>query len=193
MTPVELIRSVVSNMIKPLRNRVYMMITRAVIETVKDGKGMQLVKLKLLAGETRDDIERFQNFGFSSNPPVGSEALSLAVGGNREHLIVVAVEDRRVRVKNLKNGESIVYTDDGTIIHLKKAGEVEILAATKIDVKVPEINLGAGTLEKIINGEAFKTLYNAQTHNGNLGIPTGVTIVPLVDATHLSTQVKASR
>ena len=183
---VERMRDFISQMIKPLRNRVYTMITRAVIEAVKDGGNMQLVKLKLLAGETRDDVERFQNFGFSSNPPDGSEAVAVAVGGNRDHLIVIVVDDRQTRFKNIEKGEAVMFTDDGSFIHLKKGGIAKISAATKVEI-------GAGFLEKTVNGETFKTFFNAHTHNGNLSIPTGPPILPMTDIPHLSLRVKAAK
>ena len=189
-------REFVSEMIKPLRNRVYTMITRAVLETVKDDKGMQLVKLKLLADETRDDVEHFQSFGITSNAPEGSECLAFSVGGNREHLVAVAIGDRKTRFKNLASGETAIYTDDGTVIHLKKGGIIKVLAATKLDVDAPLLELGTGILEKVLNGETFQTKYNAHTHpfTGNLGI-TAVTLTPTTPSipTDLSTQVKASK
>ena len=188
----ERMRNMLTQILKPLRNRVYTMISRAIIETVNDANGMQVVKASLLAGETRTDVERFQNFGFSSNPPADSECIALAIGGDREHLVIIAAESRNVRVKDLANGESVVYTDDGTIIHLKKGGEIEILAANKIDVKVPEINLGTALLEKVFNAETFQTLFNTHTHTGNLGVATGPPNA-LSGALELSTQVKASK
>jgi len=96
MSMKEQISDAVQRMIMPLRNRVYTMITRAVIETVKDSETMQLVKVNLLAGETRSDVERMQNFGFSSVPLEGTECVAVAIGGNRDHLIVIASDDRRI-------------------------------------------------------------------------------------------------
>lgn len=188
---VERMRNFVSQMIAPLRNRVYTMITRAIIESVKDTDGMQIVKLNLLAGETRADVERFQNFGFSSNPPADAECVAVAVGGNRDHLIVIVADDRKTRVKNLANGESVVYTDDGTIIHLKKGGIVQVIAATKVDIDAPLTEIGTGTLEKILNGEAFQTLFNAHVHPVvGIGVPTGTPVIPSTSA-QLSSQLKA--
>lgn len=141
-------KNMVNQMLAPLRNRVYGIVTRAVIEAAKDTNNMQLVKLALLAGENRDDVERFQNFGFSSVPPDGSEALALAVGGNRDHLIVVAADDRRVRVKGLAKGEAVIFTDDGTKIHLKKGGLVDVVAATKVLVTCPEVEMSGNLTVK---------------------------------------------
>ena len=122
---------------RPLKNRIMMAIARGVLETVKDDQGIQRVKLSLLKDEVRENIERIQNFGFTSNPPEGSESVVVFVGGNREHGFVVACDHRASRKKNLQPGECAIYTDDGTYIVLKKGGEVEVKAATKLTVDVP--------------------------------------------------------
>ena len=118
-------RDMVENLIKPLRNRVYTMITRAIIESVKDGDGMQLVKVSLLAGENRDDAERFQNFGFSSVPPDGSECVAVSIGGNRDHLIIIVADDRNSRITGLAKGESVFYNSKGDKLVLKASGNLE--------------------------------------------------------------------
>lgn len=119
------LKEAITNCIRPLKNRVYTMITRAVIESVKDSDGMQVVKVNLLAGETRSDVERFQNFGFTSNPPKSSEAVALAMGGDRDHLIVIVADDRKTRVKNLEEGESAFYNKGGDNLTLKNSGNLE--------------------------------------------------------------------
>ncbi len=124
---VQALKNMVSSMIKPIRNRLYTMIIRGVIESVKDDGGMQVVKATLLAGQTRDDIERFQNSGFTSNPLPNSECLVIAVGGNQDHLIVIADNDRTNRPKNLIPGESAQYNAfNGNKAHLKNNGNFEI-------------------------------------------------------------------
>lgn len=122
---IEEIKNVVSSMIKPLRNRVYTMITRAVIETVNDTDGMQLVKVNLLAGEARDGVERFQNFGFSSHPPDSSECVAVSIGGNRDHLIIIVADDRDSRITGLIKGESVQYNDKGEFWKIKTDGTIE--------------------------------------------------------------------
>ena len=112
-------------MIRPLRNRVYNIVSRAVIEIVKDSETMQTVKLNILADEPRDDIERFQNYGFTSVPPSGSEAIVVACLGNRDNLVVIACDDRRVRKKDLVPGDSAMYNSKGEFWHLKDNGTLE--------------------------------------------------------------------
>ena len=126
-------QDMINRMLRPIRNRVYTMITRAVIESVKDGDGMQLVKISLLAGEARSDVEHFQEYGFTSNPPDSSECDGGFrvgglghVGGNRDHLIVLAVGDRLTRLKGLEKGEAAMYNGvSGKKVHMKNSGELE--------------------------------------------------------------------
>lgn len=135
------LQSLVARMLRPVRTRIYLLISRAVIESSKDDKGLQLLKLNLLAGESRDGVEKIQNFGFTSRPPVGSEALAFSVGGNREHLVVLGADDRKSRFKNLEVGECAVYTSDGSVVHLKLDGVVEVKAASKVLVECPEVEM----------------------------------------------------
>lgn len=147
----EAMKNLVGSMVKPLRNRVYTMITRGILESANDSDGMQLVKLSLLAGEDRDKVERFQNFGFSSNPPVNSECVALAIGGNRDHLIVLAADNRASRITGLASGESVQYNTNGNKAHLKNTGEYEILLDTlKVENSTAElVDLLVKTLEAL--------------------------------------------
>ncbi len=139
MSMKEQMASMVERGLRPLRNRVYTMITRAVVETVNDSEKMQLLKLNLFKGESRSDVERFQNFGHTSNPPEGAEAIAVSVGGNRDHLIAIAVDHRQTRVKDLPKGGSAQYSSDGTepkaIIKTLPDGTIEITQSTS-DAKI---------------------------------------------------------
>lgn len=103
--------------------RLRLLVDRAVVRIVTDSLGRQNLQIQSLADSTNDDVERFQNYGLTSVPPVGSEALILAVGGRREGLVAIAVEDKRCRPKGLEDGEVRLYHGDGqSYITLKKGG-----------------------------------------------------------------------
>lgn len=173
----EQMSDMISSMLKPLRNRVYNIVSRAVLEAANDSGQMQVLKLSVLAGENPDDVEHFQEYGFTSRAKAGAECLIVCPQGNREHMIAVKVGDRTVRLKALKEGEVAVYDDQGNKIHLKVGGTIEIVAATKLDVNTPLIELGNGTLEKILNGEAFQARFNNHAHFNGFGVPTSKPIV----------------
>ena len=174
----------INQLMRPLRNRVVGMISRAVLESVDDSTKMQLVKLSILKGVDRSGVEHFQEYGFTSVPLAGAEAVVISPQGNTEHLIALTIGDRRFRLKSLAPGEVALYTDEGDKIHFKRGGKIQIFS--------DNVEIGKAALEKIVNGETFQTLFNAHTHTGNLGIPTGPPLIPM-DATHLSAKVKAAK
>ena len=64
--------------------------------------------------EVLDRAERFQQYGLTSHPHPGAEALLLAVGGMRQHPIVAAIDDRRYRPTGLEEGEVCLYSSEDT-------------------------------------------------------------------------------
>lgn len=124
-------------LMRPLAQRVQLMVGRAMLQLVNDGTALQSLQVALLADELRGDVERFQQYGFTSHPKPGAEAVALSVAGSRDHVIVVAVDDRRYRLKGLAEGEVAIYTDEGDHIVIKRGGTIEVLAATKVDVRTP--------------------------------------------------------
>ena len=98
--------------LREFKRRIMGMVGRAVLQAVDDGKRMQSVQVVALRGQVIDDAERFQDYGFTSNPHPGAEAVLLAVGGVRQHPIVVKIDDRRYRVVDLEEGEVCLYTDE---------------------------------------------------------------------------------
>jgi phage baseplate assembly protein V len=145
-------------LVRPLETRVANMVTRAVIKLVDDSMKLQTLQLAVLTDEVRDDIERVQNYGFTSVPLEGAEAAVVFVGGRRDHGLAVAVDDRRYRVKDLKAGEVAVYTDQGDKVVIKRGGTIEVTAATKVVISTPIVELGtAGATEAAIKGTTFRT------------------------------------
>ncbi len=178
------LRNFVTDLIKPLRNKIVGMNTRAVIESIDDSMKMQLAKISLLKGQNRSKVERFQDYGFTSVPHDGAEGIVICPQGNSDHMILIKVDDRRFRLKALAKGEVALYTDEGDKIYLKRGG--------KIIIDSDNVEIGRGALEKIVNGETFATLYNGHQHLGNLGVPTGTPMVAMGSA-HLSNKVKGAK
>lgn len=156
------IRKTFDMMIRPVRARIYNIVSRGVLELAKDGEGMQMLKAALLADENRDDIEYFQDYGFTSRPKAGAEALVVCPQGNRDHMIAVKVADRRFRLKDLQNGEVAIYTDEGDKIHFKRGNNIEVVAATKVIITCPESEFSGNVT---IKGNA--TIEGNETVQGN--------------------------
>jgi phage baseplate assembly protein V len=122
---------------QPLRAAIRMMVARVVVLLVDDAPKLQGLQVSVLADETREGVERFQQYGFTSHPLPGAEGIAVGVSGSRDHLVVLAVDDRRYRLKSLQAGEVAIYTDEGDKIVLKRGGVIELTSATKVSIVAP--------------------------------------------------------
>ncbi len=115
---------------RPILNRLANLISRVVLNRADDSKKMQALQLTALDGETRENVERVQQYGFTSVPLAGAEGVAVFVGGYRDHGLVVAMDDRRYRPTGLQVGEVALYSSGGTKVLLKANGDVEITPAS---------------------------------------------------------------
>jgi phage baseplate assembly protein V len=148
----------VIKLMDPLKRRVNNMVSRVVLNAITDTGGLQKVKLTALAEEELDNIDRVQEYGFTSNPKAGAEGVALFVGGYRDHGIIIAVDDRRYRLKPLASGEVAIYTDEGDYVWLKRSGQVRVKAGTKVTVEAPDAEFTGnvkvdGNLEVVGNSD----------------------------------------
>ena len=143
-----------AKLLAPLSRRLRLMASRAVLSLISDATGMQIVQVKLLNGEVRDGIERVQNYGFTSVPLPGAEAIFLSLGGDRDHGIVITADDRRYRIKGLQGGEVAIYTDEdkaaadhriifkrGKEIHLVAGASSIVMTPTGITITAPNLDI----------------------------------------------------
>lgn len=122
----------VQKLIAPLQRRLRLLADRAIVTMVNDSLQRQNLQLKVLADEGADDVERFQNYGHSSVPPEGSEAVVLGLGGARAGMVAIVVEHKGFRPKDLAPGDNCLYHLEGHRIILRKDGVAEIQAKTVI-------------------------------------------------------------
>ena len=133
----------INRLLAPLARRIRLIVSRAVVTVVYDGLKMQGLQLTLLAGETADQVERFQEYGFTSVPKAGAEAIAAAIGGARGHLVAIAVDDRRYRMQDMQPGEVALYTDEGDYIKLSRGRIIQVVAGAEVDVTAPTIKFTA--------------------------------------------------
>jgi phage baseplate assembly protein V len=182
---------------EPIKRRVQMMVSRAVVNLVNDGGAMQIVQVSMLADEV-DDAEHFQPYGFTSSPPGGSEAVVVFPQGNRDHPIVVVVADRGSRFAGLAPKDSALYTDAGNRVHVKS--DDGSIAAVPVDAGL--VHLGADAAAQFVALAAdvkarldkIQADFDAHTHTHGIGPGTTAVPVPLIGplAPVAATKVKAT-
>jgi phage baseplate assembly protein V len=205
------IAKMIKKLMEPWVRSIQLSIGRCVLNFVTDSTGIQVVQTSLLAGEIKD-MERMQQYGFTSAPLPGAEGVAVFVGGNRENGIVIAMDDRRYRLKNLGAGKVALYDSTGSQIVMENDGNITVEAGGKVDVicdsaeiaatgearitaadaviDATNIELGDSAAEAVVKGDAFKALYDAHTHVGSApGSPTSPPSVPMGPA-QLSTIAK---
>jgi phage baseplate assembly protein V len=136
------------------------LVMKAVVVAVNDAVATQSMQLVIGQDDPLNDVAHFQGYGFAVNPHPGAEAVVVNVGG-LNHPIVVAVEDRRYRLKGLASGEVALYDDQDQVVKIGRnkitiestgANDVEVIAGGKI-------LLGGATglpAEKIVTGTSVQ-------------------------------------
>jgi len=147
-------------MIKDIDRRINRALTgirqafRGVLGIANTAPNIALVQIAGLTGETVQDNELFQHYGYSSNPPAGSAVIVLPLGGKSSQGVIIASEHAQFRVKNLKPGEVAIYTAEGDSIVLKNGHLIEvttqtlkITATTKVDITTPLLQVNGGDIK----------------------------------------------
>lgn len=114
----------IDSRLRAIVQRLRLTVSRGVVKVVNDAFKCQQLQVALLPDEVQDDVERFQDYGITSVPFTGAEALFLSVGANRSHGVVVSVIDRRYRPKGLNEGDVCLYTDKGELVYLERVGDI---------------------------------------------------------------------
>lgn len=114
-------------LLNPIRARLWNIVRRAVVLAVADGdKKIQVVTLRVgLEGENLSTVERVQNFGFTSHPLEGAQAVVLSIGGEHSLPLAIAIDDANYRVV-VDKGEVAIYNAFKSVIKLCKDGTIEL-------------------------------------------------------------------
>lgn len=154
----------------PLARAMKLSIGRALLHAVQEGGNRQLLQIEALKGEVRDGVERVQQYGFTSHPLAGAQAVFVCVGGNRDHPVVVALDDPRYRIKDLQAGEVAIFNHQGTKVVLKLDGKIEITGATEVLVDTPLLKCTGEIQDRCNSGgltmHNMRTIYNGHHHAG---------------------------
>jgi phage gp45-like len=83
-------------------------------------------------------------FGFVSRAPQGTISVTAQQGAHPGNKLTLG--HRYATPPEVAPGESAIYTDDGTIIRLKKSGLIDIIASAQVNITCPQVNM-SGNLD----------------------------------------------
>ena len=127
--------------------KVRQMVSRGVVLLVNDALKMQEMQLKIMADDTMDGVERFQNYGYTSVPHAGSEAIALTVNGDKSHTVVIVVDDGQQAARRANDGFGVVILLFGLFGVRQQVGHADDAGERCPDFMAhvgQEISLGAG-------------------------------------------------
>lgn len=171
--------------IQRLYQRILHAIGRGRITTGSDTGSVQLQQVQLGPDEIKDNIPRLAEFGLTSMPPVGSDAVLVFIGGDRSNGAIIATGHQASRPTNLKPGETMLYSQDGKSVYMTADGgivveakgqvvtvnnatTVTINAATKIRMVTPLLEVTGDIIDNVgknTNTVAqMRAIYDGHTH-----------------------------
>ena len=142
----------VQRIISTLRSKVFLAIGRGTLKTSDNTKNTAKMQGEFLKGEIISDIEKMEEYGFSSNPEAGAQIVAIFVDGNREQGLAIRTHDRRYRPTDLQPGEACMYHKNGSRILMKSDGSIEVDSTVGITLKTGD---ASAWLPNILGNCAF--------------------------------------
>ena len=155
----------IERLLNPIKARIRLMIGRCVVNACKGSE----VELSLLAGEVREDVDFYQQYGFSSRPVGNVSGISVFIGGSRDNGALVACRGDDIKM-DLEEGEVAIHSPHGNSLVLKKDGS--IVATPKAGKKFHVEGAIEATLEITANCDKVPTNLSTHTHPTPVG-PSG--------------------
>lgn len=143
----------VQRAIRDATARINLAVDAGIAKLVKDDRGVVVLQVEQLDGETDDQVELWQPYGMSFRPPVESEVLFAAVSGDRGYSVAVCAQKRDQRPKNVEEGEGGLYCLGEWKVFLAADGTVRLGAKDPSDFAALA-SLVEAELDKIRNAIA---------------------------------------
>lgn len=165
-------------MAERLYSRLQMVVGRGRVTTSDDSGNVQTLQVRLGQDEVRDDTPRLAEYGLTSVPPVGTDAIVIFIGGDRSTGVAVATGNQAARPKGLAVGEVAIYDDQGQMVHITRAGITIKGAGMPVTIQdTPKVRMVTDRLE--VTGDiidrcdaqtrtmkGMRDIYNTHTHSG---------------------------
>lgn len=127
-----MVKDLIARALQPIKDQLAMVIGRGVLLALSTPGGGARAQVAGVAGETLDDREYAQDYGLSSRPHPGAEAVMAFLAGWRSNGMVLRLWDRRYTLV-LEYGEVAIHDDLGQKVHLTRTG---IVASSPMNITV---------------------------------------------------------
>jgi phage baseplate assembly protein V len=174
------------NSIRRLYSRILNTVARGRVTATDDSKSVQILQISLNANELRDNIARISEYGFTSNPPAGTDVVVVFIGGDRSNGAVIGTNNQAARMKNLASGEVAIHDNQGKYIYISQSGivieanshpvtvndatVVTINASTEVILNTPILKVSGDIIDNYQtntdNMSGMRAKYNSHTHPG---------------------------
>lgn len=124
--------------LQKLTNKIRRLFNRALVRRAKYAGKIRYLQILGENGQPIPDIEHLEQYGVTSHPLPGAEAIALAFNGNGSHTVALLVGDQRHRLV-IEEGETALYTHYGDKVHLRKDRVMELKAGAKVIADTPEV------------------------------------------------------
>lgn len=185
-----------------LSRRILNFVAVGTIKTVVDSGTSQACQVSINDFETIDSMPRPVQFGFTSNPPIGTQALLLFAGGDRSNGVIIGTNNLSDRMKNCDSGGAAMYSADGRYVYISSSGitinagglpvtvsdasELDVTATNSVTITSPTVKISGNLL---VGGDitdtsgsnsetmaAMRTKYNEHDHTVS-GVESGSSTV----------------
>lgn len=157
-----------NQLINELKRKILLAVGIGILRIIDDTKKIQKCQISLMDNETHSGVDRYQEYGFSSVPLPGAQAVAVSIAGSRDNSIIIATEDGRYRPLNLNAGEVVIYNQFGDKIIIKQNRTIEITAPNVIingNLQVTgNILDNSGSNTRTVAG--MRTIFNTHKHAG---------------------------
>lgn len=151
----------IARFLHPLKIKMQSMIGRAVLLAVDDSGKTQRMRVQLSGDELIEAVERLQEYGLETNPPIDdtAEVVVESIGGVRELSVITKTQVRAFRPAKLPTGEVCLFSKFGQTIILKTDGSVLVKPKAGQDVNLYDAGGNTVVVDTVIDK------FNNHTHD----------------------------
>lgn len=127
----------ISRALEPLYIKMKSMIVKAVVDAVNDSNEIQILKITGISDDVIENVQRVQEYGRTSVPPVGGQVIYAALNGNKDHVVALTTGYEQARPKDLESGDNVMWDIHGNTVELTEAG-VRIISNTGGEITIAD-------------------------------------------------------